>query len=135
VPQVSRLSRPGLQPSRDVTDHPTVPQIRSRRQRNKILGGAALQELRKKRRPRFRPRREPALSRNHDLATPAFTKSVKGWLPAYSSFPHWQQVGPQQDCGFTARMNALMTFPSTCGAIASTSMSWPQRNSRASSTR
>jgi hypothetical protein len=53
-------------------------------------------------------------------------------------FRHWQQVGLQQGCfgcGFTARTNALMNFPSTCGAIASTSMFWPQRNSRASATR
>ena len=49
-----------------------------------------------------------------------------------------QQVGPQQDSfcrGFTARTNALMNLPSTCGAIASTSTFWPERNSRASSMR
>jgi len=32
-------------------------------------------------------------------------------------------------CGFTAHTNALMNLPSTCGAIASTSMCWPERNS------
>ena len=35
--------------------------------------------------------------------------------------------------GFMARMNALMNLPSTCGAIASTSMPCPLRNARASS--
>ena len=37
--------------------------------------------------------------------------------------------------GFVARMKALMNLPSTCGAIASTSMPLPARNARASSTR
>jgi len=50
---------------------------------------------------------------------------------------HEQHVGPQQGSttGFTARMNALMNFPSTSGAMASTSMPLPVRNSRASSIR
>jgi hypothetical protein len=48
---------------------------------------------------------------------------------------HWQHVGLQHGFGFTARTNALKNLPSTCGAIASTSMFCPVRNSRASSTR
>src|SRR5579862_3697337 len=53
--------------------------------------------------------------------------------PFHLKVPQLQQVGLQQDSafgGFTARTNALMNFPSTCGAIASTSMFWPERNSR-----
>ena len=46
---------------------------------------------------------------------------------------HAQQPGAQQLAGFVARMNALMNLPSTCGAIASTSMPCPVRNVRASS--
>src|SRR5689334_489769 len=49
-----------------------------------------------------------------------------------------QQVGAQHDwfpSGFTARTKALMNLPSTWGAIASTSMFCPERNSRASSMR
>src|SRR6266536_6062382 len=38
------------------------------------------------------------------------------------------------DAGFTARMNALMNLPSTAGAMESTSIPFPVRNSRASST-
>ena len=52
--------------------------------------------------------------------------------------PQLQHVGPQQafaSLGFTARTKALMNFPSTCGASASTSMPCPERNSRASSAR
>lgn len=45
-----------------------------------------------------------------------------------------QQLGPQHSFGFTARTKALMILPSTCGAIALTSMFWSARNSRASST-
>ena len=36
--------------------------------------------------------------------------------------------------GFTARMNALMNLPSTCGAMASTSIPCPLKKVRASST-
>src|SRR5262249_52579490 len=35
---------------------------------------------------------------------------------------HEQQSGEQQPCGFVARMNALMNFPSMSEAMASTSM-------------
>ena len=35
--------------------------------------------------------------------------------------------------GFTARMKALLNFPSTAGAMASTSIAWAVRNWRASS--
>ena len=47
-----------------------------------------------------------------------------------------QQVGPQHafGSGFLARMNALATLPSTCGAIRSTSTPTSVRNARASST-
>src|ERR1043166_1214208 len=47
---------------------------------------------------------------------------------------HLQHAGPQQAAcaGFTARTNALMNLPSTDGAIASTSIPLPARNSRAS---
>src|SRR5260370_2004940 len=53
-----------------------------------------------------------------------------------------QHVGPQQSrfaaaslaAGFFARTNALATLPSTCGAIASTSMPCVVRNCLASST-
>jgi hypothetical protein len=47
--------------------------------------------------------------------------------------PQLQHVGPQHAFGLTARINALMNFPSTCGVIASTSMPSPVRNCRASS--
>ena len=46
--------------------------------------------------------------------------------------------GPQQayaPLGLMARTKALINFPSTCGAIPSTSMLCPKRNSRASSAR
>src|SRR2546422_6062842 len=46
-----------------------------------------------------------------------------------------QQVGPQQAFGFDARTKALMNFPSTSDAMASTSIPWPLRNARASSMR
>src|SRR5579862_1155146 len=46
---------------------------------------------------------------------------------------HAQHPGAQHDAGFDARMNALMNLPSTCGAIASTSMPCPERKARASS--
>lgn len=48
---------------------------------------------------------------------------------------HEQQVGPQHvlPSGLRARMKALATFPSTCGAIVSASMPLPARNDRASS--
>src|ERR1700722_5615472 len=53
-----------------------------------------------------------------------------------------QQDDPQQGCsaplfataGFFARMNALTNLPSTCGAIASTSIPCAVRNCRASAT-
>ena len=53
------------------------------------------------------------------------------------SFRHWQQAGVQHDLswGLTARTNALINLPSTCGAMASTSMFWSARNCRASSIR
>jgi hypothetical protein len=40
----------------------------------------------------------------------------------------------EAEAGFVARTKALMNFPSTCGAMASTSMPFSVRNSRASST-
>src|SRR5581483_7014979 len=50
-----------------------------------------------------------------------------------------QQVGPQHELfsaiGFTPRMKALKTLPSTCGAIFSTSIPCPARNTLASSAR
>src|SRR5947199_69550 len=50
-----------------------------------------------------------------------------------------QQLGPQHGlfsaAGLTPRMNALRTFPSTCGAIVSTSIPCPARNTLASSAR
>ena len=47
-----------------------------------------------------------------------------------------QQLGAQHSraAGFRARMKALMNFPSTASAMASTSTPFPERNSRASST-
>ena len=41
------------------------------------------------------------------------------YLPAFASPAYEQQVGPQHALvsGFRARMNALATLPSTCGAI------------------
>src|SRR5258708_30179337 len=45
---------------------------------------------------------------------------------------HLQHVVSQHAVGFTARTNPLMTFPSTCGAIASTSTPAADKNSRAS---
>ena len=46
---------------------------------------------------------------------------------------HAQQPGVEQLAGFVARINALMNFPSTCGAIASTSTPCPARKALASS--
>lgn len=44
-----------------------------------------------------------------------------------------QQPGAQPLAGFVARINALINFPSTCGAIMSTSRPWPFRKALASS--
>ena len=48
------------------------------------------------------------------------------------SAAHGEQV--LLSAGFTARMNALMNLPSTAGAMESTSIPFPVKNSRASST-
>src|SRR5438270_4055796 len=56
----------------------------------------------------------------------------------YGCTAQLQQLGPQHgifSAGFTPRMKALRTFPSTCGAIFSTSIPCPARNTLASSAR
>src|SRR3954454_1604295 len=57
----------------------------------------------------------------------------------HESTTQLQQLGPQHGlfsaAGFTPRMNALRTFPSTCGAIVSTSIPCPARNTLASCAR
>jgi hypothetical protein len=80
------------------------------------------------------------VSRSHaTISGPAEEFASQDIACGPSSQFHLQQAGAQHAStvlllvGFTARTKALMNLPSTCGARASTSTPFPDRNSLASS--
>jgi hypothetical protein len=79
------------------------------------------------------------VSRPHATTSGPAEECVSQDIAWPSSQLHLQHAGAQHAStvlllvGFTARTKALMNLPSTCGARASTSTPFPDRNSLASS--